>query len=319
MIVADGEVVGEGWHEGPGTPHAEAMALTAAGELARGATAVVSLEPCSHTGRTSPCTDALIGAGVARVVVGAGDPDARVAGRGVAALRAAGIEVTEGVETDAAEALDPAYFHHRRRGRPLITLKAALTLDGSVAAADGTSQWITGEVARADGHRLRAEVDAVLIGAGTLRTDDPRLTVRLDGYDGPQPRPVVVAGARPLPAGTRLATRNPLVIATTAQPGWETIVVDGTAGHPDMTSVMDALADAGLLHVLVEGGPTLAGALWKAGMVDRGVWYLAGLIGGGAGRSPLGGVFDTLQHARAVHVTDVTALGPDLRVSFEVQ
>ncbi|MGH8875215.1 MAG: bifunctional diaminohydroxyphosphoribosylaminopyrimidine deaminase/5-amino-6-(5-phosphoribosylamino)uracil reductase RibD, partial [Acidimicrobiia bacterium] len=203
VVAPDGTVVGEGAHPGAGLPHAEALALAAAGDAAAGATLYVTLEPCGHHGRTPPCTETVVASGVRRVVVGVTDPDPRVAGAGLARLRATGLEVTVGVLEAEVEALDPAYFHHRRTGLPLVTLKAAITLDGQAAAQDGTSQWITGPEARADAHRLRAEADALMVGAGTLRVDDPLLTVRLDGYEGPQPVPVVVAGRRPLPASAR--------------------------------------------------------------------------------------------------------------------
>lgn len=318
VIVADGRVVGEGWHAGPGADHAEVVALRAAGDAARGATAVVSLEPCSHHGRTPPCVDALLGAGVARVVVGATDPDPRVAGAGVRALRAAGIEVMEGVLVDEAEAVDPAYFHHRRTGRPLVTLKLAATLDGSTAAADGSSQWITGPDARADAHRLRAAHDAVMVGAGTVRGDDPTLDVRLDGYDGSQPRPVVVTGAGPLPPEAKVLGRKPLVVGPRPIPGWpEPVVVAGTAGRSDPAAVLAAVADAGLLSVLVEGGPSLAGSLWDAGLVDRVVLYLGALVGGGPGRPVLAGRFPTIDAATPVQVVEVRTIGPDVRITFE--
>ena len=188
----------------PGGPHAEVTALARAGDAARGATLYVTLEPCAHHGRTPPCTDAIVAAGVARVVVGIEDPDQRVAGRGIAALRAAGIDVTVGVAADeVAEQLAP-YRKHRATGQPCVVLKLAASLDGRTAAPDGTSRWITGEAARRDVHRLRAHSDAVLVGAGTVRADDPELTVRLDGAsDGPQPLRVVLGRPPPAPRSTR--------------------------------------------------------------------------------------------------------------------
>ena len=316
VLDVTGEVVSRAAHAGPGEPHAEALALAQAGERARGGTLVVTLEPCDHTGRTPPCTGAILGAGVVRVLVGVVDPDPRVAGRGLARLREAGLEVRAGVAGDAAEALDPAYFHHRRRGRPRVTLKAALTLDGQAAATDGTSQWITSEEARADAHRLRAEVDAVVIGAGTLAADDPLLTVRLAGYEGPQPRPVVVAGRRPLPPGARLWAREPVVLAPgpVDVPG-EVVLAPGPGGV-DLEAGLRALGDRGLLDVLVEGGPTLAGALWRARLVDRGVFYLGGRLAGGPGLPALGGIFATLAEARPVAFVSVERVGPDLRIEF---
>ena len=179
VVVDDGgRIVATGATQPPGGAHAEREALRHAGAAARGATLVTTLEPCSHTGRTPPCVDAIVDAGIRRVVVGIEDPDPKVAGQGIAALRAAGIDVTVGVEAAAVEAQLAPYLTHRRTGRPYVVLKLAATVDGRTAAPDGTSQWITGEAARADAHRLRAESDAVLVGAGTVRADDPSLTVR---------------------------------------------------------------------------------------------------------------------------------------------
>ncbi len=280
---------------------------------------VVTLEPCTHTGRTPPCVDAIVAAGITRVVVGALDPDPRVSGGGVRHLRDAGIAVVEHVLARECEDLDPAYFHHRRTGRPLLTLKTASTLDGQTAAADGTSQWITGPAARTDVHRLRAEADAVVVGAGTLRADDPRLTVRLDGYRGPQPVPVVVAGSGPLPERARLWERDPIVVATERREHGRTIVVPpGPDGLPDLDAAVRALAVEGLLDLLIEGGPTLAGALWRRGLIGRGVTYLAAKMAGGEGRGIFGGSFSTLGEARPIRIRDVRHVGDDLRVTWVV-
>jgi diaminohydroxyphosphoribosylaminopyrimidine deaminase/5-amino-6-(5-phosphoribosylamino)uracil reductase len=311
-----GLVVGEGHHAGPGHPHAEAMALAAAGSAARGGTAIVTLEPCVHHGRTPPCADALVAAGVARVVVGAVDPDPRVAGAGLERLVTAGIDVRSGILADEMESLDPAYFHHRRTGRPRVTLKLALTLDGAIAAADGSSRWITGPEAREDVHRLRASVDAVVVGAGTLRADDPSLDVRLPDHGGPQPRPVVLAGADPLPGDARLAGRA-LVVATSSVPGWETLVVPGAGGRPDLGEALVALGDAGLLDLLVEGGATVAGALWRDHLVDRGVVYVGARVGGGRGRPAMDGPFASMEAASTVQITGTRTIGPDVRIDFE--
>lgn len=320
-IVLDsaGHVVGEGAHAGPGTPHAEISALAEAGEAARGGTVVVTLEPCTHHGRTPPCTDALIGAGVRAVVFGAIDPDARVSGRGAGILQTAGIDVIGGLFSAEVEAGDPGYFHHRRTGLPFVTLKVAVTLDGQTAAADGTSQWITGPEAREDVHRLRAAADALLIGAGTLLSDDPALDVRLEGYNGPQPRPVVIAGRRPLPSKARILERNPLVIATT-KTGWpdEVVVSSGPDGLPDLSMALAAIGHRGLLDVVVEGGASLAGALWASGLVNRGVFYLAGRIAGGQGLGVFEKVWATLEDSRSVEITDIARLGSDLRVGWQV-
>lgn len=319
VLDPSGGIAGEGWHRGPGTPHAEVNALANAGEAARGGTVYVSLEPCAHHGRTPPCTDALIAAGVARVVVATPDPDHNVSGRGVEKLRAAGIEVEVGVLEDEARHLDPAYFHHRQTGLPLVTLKWAMTLDGSVAAADGTSQWITGEEARADAHRIRSMVDAVVVGSGTLRADDPLLDVRLDGYSGPQPRPVIVAGHAPLPEHSRVWDRDPLVVSTGPRhlPGGELVTVHGDGDYPDPVATCQALADLGLLHLLVEGGPRLARAWWDGDVVTDGLVYVGARVGAGTGKSPFGGTFPTITAASAVEFGDLRNVGHDVVISFE--
>jgi diaminohydroxyphosphoribosylaminopyrimidine deaminase/5-amino-6-(5-phosphoribosylamino)uracil reductase len=279
-----------------GGPHAEVRALALAGEAARGATLYATLEPCVHHGRTPPCTDAIISAGVSRVVIGIQDPDSRVAGRGVAALREAGIEVTEGVAADeVAEQLAP-YIKHRRTGHPWVVLKMAASLDGRTAAPDGTSRWITGAAARRDVHRLRGNSDAVLVGAGTVRADDPELTVRLDDdrtADDDQPLRVVLGRA---PEGAKV------------QPVLE---LEG-----DLGGVLDELGQRGVLQLLVEGGSTVAHEFHAAGLVDRYILYLApALFGGDDGRpifaGPGAGTIADVWRGRLVSVEQ---LGDDLRV-----
>ncbi|MEX1249495.1 MAG: dihydrofolate reductase family protein, partial [Acidimicrobiia bacterium] len=255
---------------------------------------------------------------VIRVVVGIEDPDERVAGTGISRLREAGVEVVVSDSRFEAEAVDPAYFHHRRTGLPRITAKFAMTLDGSIAAADGTSRWISSPEAREDVHRLRSGVDAVVIGAGTLRTDDPRLDVRLEGYEGAQPRPVIVAGSDPLPAGLQIWERNPLVVVTESgtAPAGELLEVAGS-GRPDPAVVAAALGDMGYLDILVESGPTLLGSWWAAGVISRGYAYVAARIGGGVGIPPLGGTFGNIAEARTVEIFDVQTVGPDVRIGFQ--
>lgn len=278
----------------PGGPHAEVAALGRAGDDARGATLYVTLEPCAHHGRTAPCTDAIVAAGVARVVVGIEDPDERVAGRGVAALRAAGIDVTVGVAADeVADQLAP-YLKHRRTGQPWVVLKLAASLDGRTAAPDGSSRWITGEAARRDVHRLRARSDAVLVGAGTVRADDPELTVRLDGAaDGPQPLRVVLGQA---PAGAKV------------HPALE---LGG-----DLVDVLTELGDRGVLQVLVEGGASVARAFHVAGLVDRYVLYLAPVFFGGDDGRPIfaGPGAGTIGDVWKGRLVSIERLGEDLRV-----
>lgn len=319
VVDVDGEVVGEGAHPGPGGPHAEVVALQAAGQLASGGTLYVTLEPCNHHGRTPPCVDAVLAAGIARVVAAVEDPDPRTAGTGLTRLREAGIEVTVGMMTEEAIDLDPAYFHHRRSGLPLVTWKYAMTLDGSVAAADSTSRWITSDAARDDAHRLRAAKDAVVVGAGTLRTDNPLLTVRLVDYQGVQPVPVVVVGAADLPPDAVIWERDPVVISafTRETPSGSLVVVEGEGGRPDPASTCRALADLGLIDLLLEGGPTLAGEWWRAGLIHRGVAYLGARVAGGMGRGPIGGVFATFEQAQVVSISGVRSLDGDIRVDFE--
>lgn len=295
-IVADGELVATGATRPPGGAHAEVVALEAAGERARGATAYVTLEPCSHTGRTGPCADALVDAGLARVVVGVLDPDPRVAGTGVDRLRRAGIAVDVGCAAEQVEHQLAPYLHHRRTGRPHVVLKLAATLDGRTAAPDRTSQWITGPVARADAHRLRAESDAIVVGAGTVRDDDPTLTAR--DADGPDPERIVLGQA---PEGAR--------------------VRPCTEWDGPVEELLDELGGRGHVQVLFEGGASVAGDLHRAGLVDRYVVYLApALLGGddapGLFRGPGAATIDDAWRGR---IESVTALGDDLRIDLVPQ
>lgn len=316
VLDKDGKKVGAGAHQAAGEDHAEVLALAEAGKKAAGGTVVVTLEPCNHQGRTPPCTEALIEAGVANVIVGATDPDVRVSGGGVERLEVAGINVLTGVLSDEVEAADPGYFHNRRTGRPLVTLKVAGTIDGQVAAADGTSQWITSEEAREDAHALRAASDAVMVGAGTLRTDDPRLDVRIDGYTGRQPRPVVVAGREPVPARAALYDRDALVYAPQRFEPPDGVELE-VMWHPtgvDVEAMMKDLGSRGVLDLLVEGGPTLARSLVQADLVDRLVVYLGAKVAGGIGHSMFGGPWRTLAEARPINISSVTKVGPDVRI-----
>jgi diaminohydroxyphosphoribosylaminopyrimidine deaminase / 5-amino-6-(5-phosphoribosylamino)uracil reductase len=318
VVDESGLVVGEGAHHGVGQPHAEVLALTDARDRARGSTLYVTLEPCSHQGETPPCAGAVVEAGVRKVVIGAIDPDQRVSGTGVSWLEDAGIEVETGVLVEEAESVDPAYFHHRRTGLPLVTMKMAMTLDGSIAATDGSSQWITSEEARHDAHHLRATMDAVVVGAGTFRADDPLLTARFEGVQA-QPVPVVVAGRQSLPIDRRIWERSPLVISARplGVPSGEVVVVGGEDEWPDPVKSAQALADRGLLDVLLEGGPQLTGAWWRAGVVSSGVIYVGARMAGGSGMAPLEGDFATMAQSRTVNIKDVRMVGPDIRIEFE--
>jgi diaminohydroxyphosphoribosylaminopyrimidine deaminase/5-amino-6-(5-phosphoribosylamino)uracil reductase len=313
-VVSDGSVVAAAAHRAAGEPHAEVLALQEAGDKAAGATVFVTLEPCVHYGRTPPCTDALIAAGVSRVVIGATDPDDRVGGMGIAKLEAAGVEVISGVLQDEIVAADQGYFHHRRTGLPLVTLKLAMTLDGQIAAADRTSQWITGEEAREDAHRLRAESDIVVVGAGTMRTDDPWLDVRLPGYTGRQPRPVVIAGQQSLPTTAAVLTRDPLIFTPRRLDLPCEQVVNETGGCVDLELVVKELGARGYVAALVEGGAKLAKSLVANGLCDQIVFYLGAKIGVGAGVAAFGGDFVTIGAAKPLHVESVAMVGGDLRI-----
>ncbi len=324
VLAKDGIVIARGMTAPGGRPHAEAAAIAAADEAARGATAYVSLEPCAHHGRTPPCADALAAAGVARVVYAVEDPDPRTKGAGGGALAKAGIAVETGVLAEEAAELNAGFFTRVREGRPLVTLKTATSLDGRIAAAGGRSQWITGEAARAAAHALRARHDAVMIGASTLAADDPLLTVRLPGLPVRAPVRIAVAGRAMVAAGRRLFASleaGPvwLVLAEgTAPPrdlpaGVEIVAVAaGPLGRPDPDAMLQALGRRGLTRVLVEGGSRLAGALVKAGLVDRIAWFRAPLALGGDGvpaLEPLG-VADPAA-APSWKRVDLRRLGPD--------
>jgi diaminohydroxyphosphoribosylaminopyrimidine deaminase/5-amino-6-(5-phosphoribosylamino)uracil reductase len=289
VLVRDGAVVGRGWHRAPGEPHAEAMALAGAGAAARGATLYCTLEPCSHHGKTPPCADAIVTAGVARAVVALGDPNPQVDGRGLRKLRDGGVAVELADERFGARAREQnaPFLKFHRDGLPLVTYKAAVTLDGKVAAAGGDARWISCLDSRRAVHELRSRVDAVMIGAGTVRRDDPELTVRL--ADGRDPARVVVTHAGELPPESR-------VLATARQARTVVVAVEATAaarrllqargaelvevGGEGLRGALRALAGLGLLDVLCEGGPTLAGGLLAEGLLDRALLFVAPLIVG---------------------------------------
>ncbi len=297
ILSPDGEILAEGWHHGAGTPHAEVDALSKlAPGAARGATAVVTLEPCNHTGRTGPCAVALIEAGVSRVVYALDDPGA-VSGGGAERLRDAGVSVDSGEQADAAHTLIDGWLTAQRLGRPHITVKWAQSLDGRAAAEDGTSQWITGAVARADVHRRRAEADAIVVGTGTVLADDPALTAR-DGDDlhPHQPIPVII-GSRPIPedAAVRRHPHAPLVYDTR-----------------DLHAVVADLHARGIQSVFIEGGPTLASAFLAAGLADRVLAYLAPVLLGGSKLALTDIGVPSIDAARRLVVDEWLPLGADL-------
>lgn len=299
IVAADGSVF-SGSTRRPGGNHAEREALTIAGEMARGSTLYSTLEPCGHQGRTGPCTRAIIEAGVARVVIGVLDPDPNVSGRGVGELEAAGIDVVSDVCGEEIEAQLAPYLHHRRTGRPFVVLKLAATLDGRTAAPDRTSQWITGSEARADAHRIRAESDAILVGAGTVRDDDPKLTIRgIEAPDG-------------------LAVREPLRVVLGTAP-------DGAKVHPclqlsgELADVLDELGGRNVVQLMVEGGAAVAGAFHRSGLVDQYAIYLApAFMGGDDGRPMLSGSgAPTIDDVFRGRIVGSTLLGPDLRIDLK--
>ncbi len=285
----------EGATSPPGGPHAEIAALAAAGDRARGSTLYTTLEPCSHHGRTPPCTDAIVEAGVHRVVVGLLDPDPSVDGGGMEALRRAGIEVAVGVEGREVEEQLAPYLTHRRTGRPLVVLKLAATMDGRIAAPDGSSRWITGPDSRRDAHELRRMSDAILVGAATVRSDDPELTVRNEPIPDRQPLRVVLGRA---PAGSR--------------------VLPAVEMSGDPASVLDELGERGILQLLVEGGSRVAAAFHGAKVVDRYVLYLAPAFFGGDDAVPLfsGPGAPTIEQLWRGRVVSVERLGDDVRIEI---
>ena len=323
VLDAGGRVAGEGWHQRAGGPHAEVHALRAAGDRARGGTAVVTLEPCDHTGRTGPCTGALLAAGVARVVHAVADPDPSAAG-GAATLRAAGVEVEGGLLAAEAARGNEAWLTAVRRGRPFVLWKYAATLDGRIAAADGTSRWITSGEARADVHRLRAECDAVVVGSGTLRADDPQLAVRGRGDGVVQPLRVVVDTEATVKPGARVLDASAPTLVAVA----EDADTGHLAGHDlvrlpragdgrglDIPALLAELYRRGARSVLLEGGPTLAGSFVAADAVDKVVGYLAPALLGAGPAALTGAGITTIGHALRLDLAEAVRVGPDLRIT----
>lgn len=324
VIVRDGRVVGEGWHARAGEAHAEIHALRVAGAAARGATAYVTLEPCSHHGRTPPCAEALIAAGVTRVVAAMEDPNPQVAGQGMAALRAAGIAAECGLLGDAALELNIGFAARMTRRRPWLRMKLAASLDGKTALQNGASQWITGAAARQDGHRWRARACAILSGIGTVRDDDPQLNVR--GVETMrQPLKVVVDSRLELPLDARLLAGGDVLVAAAQgdaakiaalrERGAEVLLLPDAGGKVDLTALLEELGRRGVNEVHAEAGFKLNGSLLGAGLVDELLLYLAPCLIGDAAR----GMFnlpglDSLDGKRRLAIRDVRMVGPDLRL-----
>ena len=334
VIVRDGEVVGEGATQPPGGAHAEVEALRAAGDRARGGTSYVTLEPCAHQGRTPPCTEALIEAGVTRVVVALEDPDPNVSGRGLAQLREQGITVDVGIGADNARLSLAPYLVHRRTGRSFCLLKTAMSVDGHIAAADGSSQWITGPEARADAHLVRAKSQAVVIGAGTALADRPTLTARdVDPPVERQPLRVLLDARGRVPALGPLFDTDlaPILVLTTAAAsddatnawlaaGAKVLTLPQSANGTgvDLTATLETLAGLGVLQAMFEGGAQVAGALVEAGLVDRLLIYVAPvLLGTDALPAFATGGPPTMTTAQRWQLIDVARLGADVRLTYE--
>jgi diaminohydroxyphosphoribosylaminopyrimidine deaminase/5-amino-6-(5-phosphoribosylamino)uracil reductase len=336
VIVKDDIVVGRGWTQPGGRPHAETEALARAGDAARGATAYVTLEPCSHTGQTGPCADALIAAGVARVVVAIADPDSRVSGQGLARLRDAGILVETGLLADEAATLNQGFLSRITAGRPMVTLKLAVTLDGRIAAHNGDSQWITSEDARAMAHGLRATHDAVAVGNGTAATDDPHLTCRLPGLPLRPPVRVVFDSRLQLSLTSQLITTArtvPTWIVTLAETVAESAVERADAlqdlgvglipvsagenGRISIAEALQALGEAGLTRLMVEGGGKLAASFLAEGLVDAIALFRGPSIIGGDGIAAIAGLgLERVADAPQFHLTDSRKLGVDMFESY---
>ena len=331
VIVRDGQVVGEGWHVRAGEPHAEVHALRAAGELARGATAYVTLEPCSHHGRTPPCAEGLVTAGVARVVAAMQDPNPEVAGRGLKRLTDAGIDVRCGVLETQARALNQGFLKRMEHGLPFVRVKLAMSLDGRTAMASGESQWITGPAARSAVQRLRAEASVVITGADTVLADGARLTVRADelGLDAEQtalvmsrpPLRVLIDGRLRVPLDAPFFKAGPALVATCVPPagqyrtGPECLVIPGENGQVDLRQLLVALAARGVNEVLVEAGPRLAGAFAEQGLVDEYQIFIAAKFLGSTARPLLELPLTRMSEATELKITDLRAVGDDWRVT----
>ncbi|UJJ32850.1 bifunctional diaminohydroxyphosphoribosylaminopyrimidine deaminase/5-amino-6-(5-phosphoribosylamino)uracil reductase RibD [Halopseudomonas maritima] len=335
VLVADGEVVGEGWHVRAGEGHAEVNALAQAGERARGATAYVTLEPCSHVGKTPPCADALIKAGVSRMVAAMQDPNPLVAGNGLQRLREAGIAVECGLLEEQARALNPGFIKRMQQGLPWVRVKLAMSLDGRTAMASGESKWITGPAARADVQRLRARSGAVVSGADSVLLDDSALTVRASELGLPDDEAAAAAARQPLRVLVDSLRRVPLeqrffreagptlVISTSAEQaaddylavGSELLAVPGADGKVDLQAVLQTLAARGCNEVLVEAGAGLSGAFWRAGLVDEVIVYMAPRLLGSQARPLMQLPFESMSEAMDVAITDMRAIGQDWRIT----
>lgn len=323
VLDAEGRVAGEGYHRGPGLPHAEEEALAAAGARAQGGTIYVNLEPCTHAHRSPSCAQAVIASGVSRAVVSMTDPDARVRGSGIRALRAAGIETAIGAQEKGALRLNEFYVKHRLTGRPFVTAKFAMTLDGKIATRHGESRWITGALARSHAHHLRHEHDAVLVGVNTVFADDPELSTRLDGEDPRQPLRVILDSHLRTPQAARVVGPNTLIATTGAGRLGSAEVVrfpSTQQGRVSLPHLLDELGRRQLMSVLVEGGSEVHAAFFADDLVDKVYAYIAPrLIGGREAPGPLGGVgIEHMTDAIGLHEVSITPLADDFLISAYV-
>ncbi|MDD4334825.1 MAG: bifunctional diaminohydroxyphosphoribosylaminopyrimidine deaminase/5-amino-6-(5-phosphoribosylamino)uracil reductase RibD [Desulfotomaculaceae bacterium] len=329
VVVKEGKIIGQGYHMKAGTPHAEIHALNEAGAAAAGATLYVTLEPCCHYGRTGPCTGAIINAGVSRVVTAMWDPNPLVAGKGFRLLRSAGIEVTAGVLEEEALVLNEVFIKYITTRRPFVVAKAAVSLDGKIAARTGKSKWITGEEARAYGRRLRNWYDAIMAGIGTILADDPALTTRLPDGGGRDPVRIILDSRASIPSDARVLTQEsdaPTIIAVTAKAppnklealrknGVEALIVN-EGPQVDLTELMRLLGERGITSILLEGGAMVHGSAFSARIVDKVAWFIAPkIIGGRDAPGPVGGMgADSPADAAVLERVKVGRLGADLLV-----
>ena len=329
IVSADGCIVGRGQTQAGGRPHAETVALSQAGGLARGATAYVTLEPCAHHGQTPPCADALAAAGLARLVGAVTDPDPRVSGSGFARLQSAGVQVTRGILEAEARALNLGFFRRVMEGRPLVALKIAQSADGYVADAKGNSRWITSQDARRHGHLLRARHDAILVGIGTVLADDPELTCRLPGLEHRSPLRIVLDSHLRMPLTSKLvrtARDHPTVIFTVAPNGGDALVAEGVSiervqagddGRPDIAAVLKTLGGRGLTRLLIEGGPAVHASFLGRNLVDMIHIYRAPLLIGAGGLPAIAATNPAeLSKAARLQLVERLAFGPDILESF---
>jgi len=327
VIAKEGRIIGEGFHHRPGTPHAEVMALRQAGEDAKGASAFVSLEPCCHFGRTSPCVDALIKAGIAHAYVALEDPDPRVSQKGIEALKRAGIKVSIGIEKEAASGSLRSYLHQRKTGRAFCLVKAAMSIDGKTAAKDRSSQWITGSSARIDAHRLRAESQAILVGSGTARDDRPRLNVRMaDTIPLKPPIRVILDSSGSTPAegplfDTKIA--ETLILTSPSCPqsdAWKQagVEVQEIPSTRDLTHVLELLGKRGILQVMVEGGATLQGSFLKQGLIDELVIYVGPCVLGDEGYPLFRGLsIHSMEEAIPLKIIETKPIDDCIRIRYQ--